>query len=421
MQILSYDTALKTILDHTLVLGPEEKPLLDATGQAAAEDTYSRIDVPGWLSSARDGFAVNSKDIRDASPDAPRVLRVIEAVMAGEPASLPVIPGFAARIMTGAPVPDGADCIVSFEDTDAETRKNRGKESGEIGILRPEPAGANIGPADEKVRRKNLVVSRGTILGPAEIGVLAALGLTRIKVIRRPVVAIIATGEELTAPGKPLAAAKIYAGSSYALAAQVQRCGAIPQILGIARDTRLALIAKIRRGLKADLIVTTGGVSMGDRDLVKEILSEFGEIFYEGIKMAPGKSCAFALLNDTKFDGSLKQVPHFALSGNPPASMIGFEVLVRPAIRKMMGYADTGPDIVEAVMESRIKNSPGTKRFIWVSIEKRNSLCYASSTSEDPRGMLVSLIPADGIAVIDENILRVEKGDKLSVILLHWK
>jgi molybdopterin molybdotransferase len=287
--------------------------------------------------------------------------------------------------------------------------------------LRPELAGANIGPAGEKIGRDNLGVSRGTVLGPAEIGVLAALGLTRIKVIRRPVAAIIATGEELIAPGKPPADAKIYAGSSFALASQVLRCGAVPKIVGIARDNRLALITKIHRGMKADLVITTGGVSMGDRDLVKEILSEFGEVFYEGIKMAPGKSCAFALLNSTKSGGNLKRVPHFALAGNPTASMIGFEALVRPAIRKMMGYSNPGPDTVEAIVKSRIKSRPGATRFIWVSVEKRNGVCYASPTSDDPRGMLVSLIPADGIAVIGENTLHVEKGDKLPVILLDWR
>jgi molybdopterin molybdotransferase len=235
------------------------------------------------------------------------------------------------------------------------------------------------------------------------------------------VTAIIATGEELTAPGKPLADAKIYAGSSFALAVQAQRCGAVPQIIGIARDTRPALVSKVRRGLKADLIITTGGVSMGDRDLVKGVLSEFGEVFYEGIKMAPGKACAFALLNDKRLDGSIRKVPHFALSGNPPASMIGFEILVRPAVRKMMGCPNTGLNTVEAVMESRVKNSPGTKRFIWVSLAERNGVCYASSTSEDPRGMLVSLIPSNGIAVVDEKTARVEKGDKLPVIPLNWR
>jgi len=410
--MLNVDQALEIVLNHVNILEVEENSLLKALGQVSAEDVQADLDVPGFDSSTKDGFAVRSVDISEASPQNPSVLRVKGMVRAGQNTKTRVTPGTALRIMTGAPLPPDADCVVRFEDTDEYERRKNHNTTLKIAIKCGEKAGANVKRTGGDIPRNTIIVSKGTIIGPGENGVLAAMGFTKVKVFRKPLVAIIATGEELTSQGSLLRSSHIYNGNSYGLASQVVSSGGIPKILGIARDNKSSIITRLSQGIKADIVITTGGISMGDYDLVKDALSEIGKVIFWQIDMTPGKSVAF---------GMIQNKPHFALPGGPPANMISFEVLVRPAILKMMGRLALKPNVIVAIAEEPIENRRSNRRFVWVSLENRNGCFYASPTSLKVKGILNSIPLAKGLAVISEEVKRVEKGDTLKIIPLEWR
>ena len=418
--MLSVDEALGKILNCIDILDAEDRPLLDSLGQIAAEDVHAEIDVPSRDSSARDGFAVRARDIQGASPGNPRILPVIETVMAGFASKRGLSPGTAIRIMTGAPMPPGADCVVSFEDTGEMTAVGKKRPAKRVSILKAEKKGANIKRSGEQVARGSLILSRGAAIGPVELNLLASQGYTRVKAIRRPLVAIIDTGQELANPGRQLRLPQIYNGNGLSIAALVQRCGGTAWILGIAKDTKRSISAKIRRGTRADAIVTTGGVSSGDRDLVKDLLAEMGQIMVRQVRMVPGKAFTFALIPGTGPSGSARQVPHFALSGNPPAAMVNFEILARPALLKMQGASGLAPCTLEAVMEESLVNDEALRRFAWVIVEQRQGCYYARQPDSKAGGTLGSMASADGLAVIPEDVALVKKGEKIRVILLDW-
>jgi len=420
--MLNVDQALETILSHVSVMDVEERPLLRCLGQTLAEDIIADINVPDWDSSALDGYAAIAEDTKGSSPENPRILRVVGTIVAGDRPGGKIEGSTAVRIMTGAPVPEGADCVVKFEDTDEAERRgnNSGRIPEVIGIRQEEKAGGNIRRAGINIDKGTLGLPESMPIGPAEINLVASLGHSRMKVIRRPVIAIIATGEELVSLGKMLSAGKVYNGNIYSIAAQVQRCGGIPRLLGIARDNRSSLMAKIRRGMEADAIITIGGVSMGDYDLVKDVLSDVGEIVFWKVRMAPGKSFAFGLLHKRNRNDEVENIPHFALTGNPTAAMINFEVLVQPAILKMLGRTGQSMPIFEAFMEEPIENKKSARLFVWVKIEEHNGLHYARLSSSRDTGILPSIASANGLAIVPEEKTHIEKGDKLRVMMLNW-
>lgn len=417
--LITVDEAREIILGCIKTLEAEEKPVLQVLGQVSAEDLYAPINMPGFDSSARDGFAVISSDISSAGPTTPRVLRVIETTAAGFVPKKRVIPGTAIRIMTGAPIPEGSDAVVSFEDTDNDARQ-KGEGNGWIGILRYEKKGANIRQAGDQIRKGERVIGKGAEIGPVEVGIAASLGLRRLKVIRRPVVAVFTTGEELVQAGKPLKPAMIYSGNSVSIAAQLQKYGCIPRILGIARDNKAALIRMIYRAAGADMIISTGGVAAGDRDLVVDTLASLGKVLFWGLRMTPGKSSALVRLKLQDSSGKEREIPHFALSGSPAASLVGMEVLVRPAVRQMMGKDGSKEDYIEAIIEDNLNNTGKNRRFAWVRVEKREGKYYARLSDEGAKGILASIAASGGLAVIPENMREVRKGSKLKILLLDW-
>ena len=411
--MISVEEALEKVLSYVEVLEPEQKPILDCSGQVLAEDVYSTIDIPPLDNSAMDGYAVRAEDTRGASESSPRCLSVVGELAAGSLPTREVRPGAAIRIMTGAPLPEGADVVVRFEDTDEVDRKLSRGDLSQIGILCQAEKGLNVR------RRGELILKRGKLLRPSEIGVLASLGCSTALVVRRPVVAILATGDELITVDQPLAPGKIYDSNTYTITAEVSRYGGIPRILGIGRDSVQSLTEKIDEGLNADMLITSGGVSRGDYDMVKDVLAKRGEIGFWTVCMKPGKPIAFGVM--TKMErGREKKVPHLGLPGNPVSSMITFEQFARPAILKMLGKEVLAKPAIQAIIEDDVGNSDGRRLFARVVVTKRGGQYYASLTGPQGSGILTSMAKANGLAIIPEDSKGVKAGDKVEVQMLDW-
>jgi len=415
--VISVEEALDKVLGYVTALDTEETPLLDALGQVLAEDVSSDIDVPPLDNSAMDGYAVRSADTAGASPESPRLLRVVDTVAAGSVSECEVAAGTAIRIMTGAPVPRGADSVVQFEDTDEALRSG---VAGEVGVLAEVAVGLNIRRAGEDIGRGTTVLPKGTVVSPPEVGLLASLGRDRVRVIRRPVVAILATGDELVDLGEPLGVGKIYNSNSYSVAALVRRYGGIPEVLGIARDSEDSLVASLKRGLKADMLVTSGGVSVGDYDVVKEVLAKQGEIAFWSVRMKPGKPLAFGTIRGVSETGEVRNIPQVGLPGNPVSSMLTSELFIRPAIRKMMGKAQVTRPTFEAVVEDTVVNSDLRRIYARAVVEKRGGQYYARLTGPQGSGILTSLTVANALAIIPEDKVEVVPGDVVPVMMLDW-
>lgn len=409
--MISLDEALEYVLKHFDPLEPEEVGILDALDRVLAEDVYSELDIPPFDNSAMDGYAVQAADTVGAGLEAPVTLRVIGDLAAGYTTDLVVEPGTAIRIMTGAPLPAGADAVVRFEET-SEGLAGREGASDRVEVFSQVVIRENVRPTGEDIREGELVLAEGTILRAQEIGVLASLGRPRVRVIRRPRVAILATGDELVAVDQPLAPGKIRNSNEYSNAALVQRYGGIPIRLGMASDDVAELTAKIREGLarRVDLFLTSGGVSVGDYDVVKDVLGAEGEVHFWQVCMKPGKPLAF---------GEIQGVPLLGLPGNPVSVMVSFEQFARPAILKMLGKTRLRKPTVEAVLEEDVENS-GRRNFKRAVITKRGGEYYASVTGPQGSGILTSMVKANGLAIIPEDVRRMEAGERVTVQMLDW-
>ena len=417
--MITVEEALQRILGYVEVLDTEEKPLLEALGQVLAEDVSAGFSIPPLDNTAMDGYAVRAADTEGASPDSPVVLRVTGEVAAGYVFEGEVTAGSAVRIMTGAPVPAGADAIVPFEETDEPFDKAPQRTQGldaSVRIFKQARPGANVRRAGEDVHEGQVVLEKGSVLRPSEIGVLSSLGRATATVVRRPVVAILSTGDELVEPGQPRPPSKIYDANAYSVAALVGRYGGLPRLLGIAKDTVDALTAKIHEGLDADMLVTSAGVSRGDYDVVKEVLAREGDIDFWTVAMKPGKPLAFGC-----FSAGGRRVPHIGLPGNPVSSMVTFELFGRPALMKMMGKTDWRRPVVRAIAEERIVNRDDPRRFYARCIVKeRDGRYYASLTGPQSSGMLTSMVHANALTVIPPDVDEVQPGEEIDVIMLDW-
>jgi molybdopterin molybdotransferase len=396
--MISVEEALEKILSYVDVLGHEKKPVLNCLGQVLAEDVYSTIDIPPLDNSAMDGYAVRAEDTRGTSRSSPRELIVVGEIAAGSIPREDVKAGMAIRIMTGAPMPKGADAVVQFEDTDEANRKLSQGSLSQIGIFCQVENGFNVRYKGEDIAARELVLKKGKTLRPSEIGVLASLGRATAAVIRRPIVAVLATGDELIGADQPLAPGKIHDSNSYTIAAEILRYGGIPRILGIGRD-----------------LITSGGVSLGDYDVVKDVLKERGEIALWTICMKPGKPSAFGIIKNGE-----KKVAHLGLPGNPVSSMVTFEQFARPAILKMMGKKSLVKPSLQAIIEDNVKNTDGRRMFARVMVTKRGGQYRARLTGPQGSGILTSMIKANGLAIIPENTKGVMRGDIVKVQMLDW-
>jgi molybdopterin molybdotransferase len=366
-----------------------------------------------------DGYAVRASDTTGASESSSVRLRVIGELAAGYIFEGSVERGSAVRIMTGAPIPNGADAVVPFEETD-EAASAPIRESGsfrkgvaEVVVLKAAKPGANVRVAGEDVKTGARVLPAGTTLHAPQIGLVASLGQATVRVYRRPVVALLSTGDELLEPGDPPAPGKIYDSNAYSLAELVRENGGIPRALGIATDTVDALTAKVGAGLDADMLITSAGVSRGDYDVVKDVLTREGDIAFWTVRMRPGKPLAFGT-----FRSGDRRVPHLGLPGNPVSSMMTFELFGRPALFKMLGKSNWERPRIRAIAEERIENPDGRRVYARAIVSPRNGHYYASLTGPQGSGILTSMALANALAVVPEDVAAVEAGEELDCLLL---
>jgi molybdopterin molybdotransferase len=414
--MLSVEDALERILGNFHVLEVEDTPILDALGQVLAEDVVAKHDIPPLDNSAMDGYAVIASSLEAASPESPAVLRVIGSVAAGELPKEVVRPGTAIRIMTGAPIPPGADAVVPFEDSDEIERRRSGGNPDEIAIRTEVQRGADVRPAGQDVRNGQKVLERGTVLRPSEIGVLASLGSDRVKAVRKPVVAVLSTGNELLEPGEEHGYGKIYDSNSYSVAASVARYGGIPRLLGIARDNLESMNEKLRQGLGSDMLVTSAGVSKGDYDMVKDVLAQNGEIDFWSVRMRPAKPLAFGVLDAP----GGRKVPLLGLPGNPVSAMVAFEQFGRAAIFKMLGKTGFEKPVIQAVLDDPIYNTDGRRVFARAVVTRRDGNYHAKLTGNQSSNLLTSMARANGLAICPEDLPVKEAGQVVQVQMLDW-
>jgi molybdopterin molybdotransferase len=410
--VLSVEEALGRILATVDVLEPECVGLLEAAGRVLAEAVAADRDIPPLTNSAMDGYAVRGADVADAQEGSPVRLRVVGEVAAGHVSPLQVTPGTAMRIMTGAPVPAGADTVVRFEDT---------RPDGDwVEVLESTSTGKNVRPAGEDVRAGQVVLEPGKVLRPQEIGMLAAVGRVEVAVVRRPRVAILATGDEVVPPDQVPGPGQIRDANSYAVAAQVQQYGGVPLLLGVARDREELVRRGMREALaqRADLIITSGGVSVGDFDLVKQVLAAEGEMHFWSLNMKPGRPLAFGVVSGPSA-GSGRAVPLLGLPGNPVAATISTDLFARPALLKMQGFTDWSRPTVRARLAQPIRRKDGRRHYLRVRLRRMDAGCEATLTGDQGSGILSSMVQADGLAIIPEEADHLHAGTEVEVILLE--
>jgi molybdopterin molybdotransferase len=403
--------ALRRVLALAAPLPPEERPLLEALGRVLAEEVVSPVDLPPWDNSAMDGFAVRAADVAGAAPDAPRVLRVVDDVAAGAFPSRAVGPGEAIRVMTGAPVPDGADTVVRVEHTDGG-----GGTGTSVAVRSDADAGRHVRPRGEDVRAGHAVLRPGATLRPPELAVAASVGRAALRVVQRPVVAILASGDELVPVeefDQVLAGRRIVSGNGYALAAQVAECGMEPRLLGIARDTRESLEAHLARAAGCDALVTTAGISVGEHDHVLEALAAFDtRVDFWRARIRPGSALAAGRVE------GLGGIPWFGLPGNPVSTMVTFALFVRPALLRMAGHRRVHLPCVEAVAGSRYAAPGALVHFPRVRLEgEAGAPPRAVLTGAQGSGIATSMAAADGLAVVPPGA-ELAPGDPARVVVL---
>jgi molybdopterin molybdotransferase len=407
----SVDDALADILRHMQQLEAEEVALPDSLGRVLATDIISDINLPPFANSGMDGFALIADDTMGATKANPVVLKVTMDIPAGATPTHRLQSGEAARIMTGAPVPEGATAVIPVEDTNADFSKLELAPLPEtVALYKAASKGDNIRAIGENIKIGETILAAGTVIQPADIGILASMGHAMISVIRKPKVVIIGTGDELVEVDAPLASGKIRDSNSYTLQALAIQDGAKAMRLPIAPDNPEAIRALFNEALNCqpDIIISSAGVSMGAADYVRTILDEMGDINFWRINMRPGKPVAF---------GHLGNVPFFGLPGNPVSAMVTYDVVVRPALLKLAGKTDTA-HYVTAVTGADMY-SDGRRTYARVTLNRENGQLVAYSTGTQSSGALISMVKADGLLIIPESVEKVAAGTAMRVRLLR--
>ena len=404
--MLTVAEASERILSEIHPLAIERVPLLDALGRILATSVVSSVTLPPWTNSAMDGYAVRGVDIDRASPGSPVVLPVVETIAAGGFATRGLAPGEAFRIMTGAPLPEGADTVVRVEDTDAGTDR--------VEIRDARDARRNVRPRGEDLHAGDVVLDAGDVIGPAQVGVLASVGATAVDVYRRPRVAIIGSGDELVDLDRfheVIAGRKIVSSNSYTLTALVRAAGGEPLNLGVAADTPEALRALLERTSGCDLILTSAGVSVGELDFTRLALEQLGaDMRFWKVRMRPGAPLGFGLL---------RGVPWLGLPGNPVSAMVTFELFARPVIRRMLGHTRLFRRPLDVVLEEPVVIGARLMHFLRAIITPgSDGRMHARLTGPQGSGILTSMARANALVVVPEDRPRSEPGEVLHALPL---
>ena len=402
--LTSLTTAQQIVLDAASVLGCEKIGLLDALGRVLGEDIIARRANPPWDNSAMDGFAVRWADIHSehAISKIPE-LKIVEDVAAGAVAIKTVGPGEAIRIMTGAPMPAGADTVVRVEYTEPSETTVRI-------MLSEYGQGANIRPKGDDVQEGDCIIAKGSPLRSGEIGMLAILAKSFVLVHQRPRVGILSTGDELADLDESFDENKIVNSNSYGIAAGVQEAGGIPVLLGIAKDNPDSLKEKIQQGLTCDILVLSGGVSMGDYDFTKPVFAELGaDMNFWKLAIRPGQPVVF---------GTIQGKLAFGLPGNPVSSMVTFDQLVRPAMMKLGGHRTWERPMVKAIFKEKFSKQTDRRHFLRGVLAYENGDLVVRTTGKQGSGILTSMVKANGFIDVPEEVEALQPGDMVNVQLL---
>jgi len=409
---LSVQEALALVLARVSILSAEAVPLAEALGRVLAAPVVAHDALPPFANSSMDGYALRAADVGAANAESPVDLRVVGDVAAGTQSTVVVTPGTAARIMTGAPLPEGADAVVPVEDTDEPWRGAERPLPERVAVRRAVRAGDYVRYPGEDIRAGTTVLAAGHVLRPQEIGVLASLGVGQAPVVRRPRVGVLATGDELIAVDEPLRPGKIRNSNSYAQAAQVLALGGVPVLLGVAADTEADVRAKLDAAVTAqvDLLISSAGVSVGAYDVVKHVLDHAGQVNFWRVRMRPGKPLAF---------GDYSGIPYLGLPGNPVSAMVSFETFARPAILKMAGHQRLDRPSVQALLLEDIR-SDGRESFVRAVVTRDGRGYVAVTTGSQGSHIMTSLVAANALLVVPEGVTAVAAGTELTALMIDW-
>jgi molybdopterin molybdotransferase len=411
-EYLTVNDALQIVLDAMPLLEAETVATPEALNRVLAEPVVAADSLPPFANSSMDGYALRAADVQDASEAKPASLRVLADVAAGSDVDVTVEKGTAARIMTGAPLPPGADAVVPVEDTSEPWRDGGRPLPDAIQIKRAVQPGDYVRPIGEDIEAGQTVIDAGQVIRPQEIGVLASLGVTEIAVVRRPRVGVLATGDELIPIDQALTPGKIRNSNGYTQTAQVRQLGGEPIPLGIAGDDAADLRRKLQTGLDAgvDLFVSSAGVSVGAYDVVKMVLEEEGDVRFWRVRMRPGKPLTF---------GAYQGVPYLGLPGNPVSAMVSFERFVRPSILKMGGHTELERPRVTVTLQETVR-SDGRETYVRAIVGKEGGEYTAVTTGGQGSHMMTSLVQANALVIIPEGTVEVTAGTRLPALMLNW-
>jgi molybdenum cofactor synthesis domain-containing protein len=407
-KLMTFDEAKKAISDYLKPpsLGEEEVVLLEASNRVLKQDVISTLDVPPFNRSTVDGYAVKAEDTFGADENEPVTLKVTGAICVGEQPNVTVTKGEAVEIVTGAPMPEGADAAVMIEDTE--------REDSQLNVFAPITVNQNVMKKGSDIKNGDVVLKKGQLLGSSEIGILAALGLTKVKVSKIPMVAVLSTGGEITEPGKELPAGKIYDINAYSISTAVIESGGKPVYFGVIPDDKAALTKVLQTAVvSADIVITSGGVSVGPRDYTPQIVDSLGKpgIVVYGIAIKPGKPTTVGFIGDK---------PIFSLPGNPTSALLIFYLFARPLIQQLAGRPLAGMKGVRAFAGSRMFSAKGRRTFVMVKIEfDKECRLIAVPVESGASGAITTLAKADGFVEIVENEQFIDVDEEVEVVLFR--
>jgi len=410
MSLLSVDQARERILSHFQPVKTETLPLAGCSQRVLAEDTTATSDLPPFNNSSMDGFAVHAADVLDAGTDSPRSLRVVADIPAGSQPTITLAPGEAARIMTGAPIPEGADAVIPVEDTNFDNRDAGTPAPPEVQIFRSARSRANIRPRGMDLRAGEVVLNKGHVLKPQDLGLLAMLGFANVLVYRKPRIALFSSGDELLPVEAPLEEGKIHDSNSYTLAALMEESGVEVIRLGVAKDYPDAVQALLQKAveLSVELILSSAGVSVGAFDFVKQVIESNGRMDFWRVNMRPGKPLAF---------GEYRGIPFIGLPGNPVSSFVGFEVFVRPTLQRLRGALNGSRQTVRVQCEEQV-DSDGRESYLRAQVREDEGHFIARLTGHQGSGNLHSLVQANALLIIPAGVKCVPAGQEVNAWLI---